>query len=78
MLHPSRCRMDVVRARHIAMYLSHVALGQSLSAVGTAFGRDRTTVSYACGLIEDMRDDPKIDLELDRLEAILTGAEADE
>jgi chromosomal replication initiation ATPase DnaA len=57
------------------MYLTHVVYGRSLAEVGAAFGRDRTTVSYACGLIEDQRDDPHFDREVDRLEAILTEGE---
>ena len=71
LLHPSRCRADAARARQLAMYLAHVVLGQSLTAIGNAFGRDRTTVSYACGLIEDMRDDRQFDDEVTRLESIL-------
>lgn len=73
LLHKSRCRSGAAKARQLAMYLMHVAMGQSLTAVGEAFGRDRTTVSYACGLIEDMRDDPAFDHDLDRLEALLVG-----
>ncbi|RYG56471.1 MAG: chromosomal replication initiator DnaA [Alphaproteobacteria bacterium] len=71
LVHISRCRAETARARQLAMYLAHVVKGISLTAIGAAFGRDRTTVSYACGLIEDLRDDPKFDAELDRLEAEL-------
>ncbi|WP_338722910.1 helix-turn-helix domain-containing protein [Devosia sp. XK-2] len=66
--HGSRCRIKTARARQLAMYLAHVVLGESLTAVGQAFGRDRTTVSYACGLIEDMRDDVRFDTEVSDLE----------
>lgn len=69
----ARCRIGVARARQLAMYLCHVILGESLTAVGVAFGRDRTTVSYACGLIEDMRDDPHFDAEVSALETRLEG-----
>lgn len=62
--HRSRCRAATARARQLAMYLSHVILGQSLTEIGEAFGRDRTTVSHACALIEDMRDDPTFDEEV--------------
>jgi chromosomal replication initiation ATPase DnaA len=51
-------------ARQVAMYLAHVELGLSLSLVGAQFGRDRTTVSHACGRVEDKRDDPALDLAL--------------
>ncbi len=71
----ARCRLGVARARQLAMYLTHVILGESLTAVGVAFGRDRTTVSYACGLIEDMRDDPHFDAKVTALEARLEGWE---
>jgi chromosomal replication initiation ATPase DnaA len=36
--------------------------------IGEAFGRDRTTVLHACGVIEDMRDDPRFDDEVSELE----------
>jgi chromosomal replication initiation ATPase DnaA len=64
----SRDTRPIARARQLAMYLAHVMLGESLTAVGMAFGRDRTTVSYACGLIEDLRDDPHFDAEVSALE----------
>ena len=68
LMHPSRCRRTTVRARQLAMYLSHVVLGCTLAEIGDAFGRDRTTVSYACGVIEDLRDDPRFDAEVSALE----------
>lgn len=70
----SRCRIGVARSRQLAMYLAHVVLGVSLTAIGAAFGRDRTTVSYACHLIEDMRDDPDFDAEVTDLEMQLQNA----
>lgn len=66
--HASRSCIAVARARQLAMYLAHVVYGRSLTDVGEAFGRDRTTVSYACSLIEDMRDDPQFDAEVCSLE----------
>lgn len=63
-----RNRLPIARARQLAMYLSHVVLGRSLMEIGEVFGRDRTTVSYACALIEDMRDDPQFDGEVTELE----------
>ncbi len=76
LFNPSRCRADAARARQLAMYLTHVVLGQSLTAVGAAFGRDRTTVSYACALIEDMRDDQAFDADVTRLETLLEQGHA--
>ena len=59
--------------RQIAMYVCHVALGISLSDIGQAFGRDRTTVSHACGVVEDRRDDPAFDDFVSALERISTS-----
>jgi chromosomal replication initiation ATPase DnaA len=59
-------------ARQVAMYLAHVELGLSLTIVGAQFGRDRTTVSHACGRVEDRRDDPALDLALFCLTAAIT------
>ena len=59
--HERRGPVPVARARQLAMYLSHVVLGRTMAEIGQAFGRDRTTVSYACSLIEDMRDDREFD-----------------
>ncbi|MGH1422655.1 MAG: helix-turn-helix domain-containing protein [Hyphomonas sp.] len=55
------------RARHIAIYLAHVGLGMSLSRVARAFDRDRSTVSYACHLVEDLRDEDAFDDFIDQL-----------
>jgi chromosomal replication initiation ATPase DnaA len=63
-------------ARNLAMYLAHVAFGMSLGRVGTAFGRDRTTVSHACKMIEDRRDDPRFDTWLAALERSVAAAPA--
>jgi chromosomal replication initiation ATPase DnaA len=65
----SRERFPVARARQQAMYLAHVVFGLSLSRVGMAFGRDRTTVRHACAVLEDSRDDPAADLALSAMEA---------
>ena len=67
---PSRRAAAVAFARQSAMYLAHVALGLSYSAVGALFRRDRTTAAYACQLVEDRRDDPAIDRLLQTLEDV--------
>lgn len=58
---PGRCVVGIARVRQIAMYIAHVTLGLSMREVGDGFGRDRTTVLYACHQIEDMRDDEEFD-----------------
>lgn len=64
----TRGRARVALARQVAMYLAHVGCGLSLTETGRLFGRDRTTVAHACGVIEDRRDDPVFDRALDLLE----------
>jgi chromosomal replication initiation ATPase DnaA len=64
----SRGRARVALARQVAMYLAHVTCGLTLTDTGKLFGRDRTTVSHACGVVEDRRDDPLFDRALDLLE----------
>ncbi len=55
-LRRTRCHV-----RQIAMYVSHVTLRMSMADIGAALGRDRTTVSYACHVVEDRRDDRHFD-----------------
>lgn len=66
-----RGRAHAAHARQVAMYLAHTACCLSLTEVGSLFGRDRTTVAHACGVIEDARDDPGFDHVLDLLEHAL-------
>jgi len=66
----SRGSAAVAFARQSAMYLAHVVLGMRYSEIGRLFGRDRTTAAHACRTVEDRRDDPLIDLQLEVLEAV--------
>lgn len=61
-------------ARQVAMYLTHITYGLTLDEVANAFGRDRSTASHACHRIEDLRDDPRLDERLTRLEGLLREA----
>jgi chromosomal replication initiation ATPase DnaA len=70
----TRCGPRAAFARQVAMYLAHVTYGLSLAEIGFAFGRDRSTASYACHHIEDLRDDPRLDQRLNRLEDMLRDA----
>jgi len=67
----TRGRAKVALARQVAMYLAHVVCGLTLTDTGRLFGRDRTTVAHACGVIEDRRDDPLFDRALDLLEWVV-------
>ncbi len=64
----SRGEAPVARSRQFSMYLAHVVCGLNFTQIGLVFARDRTTVSHACRLIEDRRDDPFVDRALDCLE----------
>jgi chromosomal replication initiation ATPase DnaA len=46
-----------------------------MTACARAFGRDRSTVSYACHRIEDEREDPAFDERLDALERLIRDEE---
>lgn len=69
-----RTGADVSRVRQIAMYVTHVALGISMAEVARGFARERTTVRYACQLIEDMRDDVDFDRVIVTTERIAVAA----
>ncbi len=58
----------VAFARQSAMYLAHVVFGLTLTDIGRAFGRDRTTAAYACNLVENRREDPALDAAIEALE----------
>ncbi|HEX8232771.1 MAG TPA: helix-turn-helix domain-containing protein [Caulobacteraceae bacterium] len=64
------------RARQIAIYLAHVGFGWPLHRVACAFARDRSTVSHACHIVEDMREDRAFDARLNALEGCLKAAPA--
>ena len=65
---PTRGRRPVAEARQVAMYLAHVCCSLSLTSVGHLFGRDRTTVAYACKKVEDRREDQQFDRAIELLE----------
>ncbi len=67
----TRRKAHVAFARQVAMYLTHVVCGITLTEVGMLFGRDRTTVAYACRIVEDRRDDTLFDASLDHLETAI-------
>jgi len=70
----TRRSKQAAHARQAAMYLTHIAFGMSYGRVANAFGRDRSTVAYACRVIEDRRDDHAFDAHLDTLEEFLRAA----
>lgn len=76
LLGPTRAQAEIAAARQVAMYLCHTLLSLTMSEVGYAFGRDRTTVAHACGVVEDLRDDRAVDAELTALEGAIAAAQA--
>ncbi|MGX1787604.1 helix-turn-helix domain-containing protein [Bosea sp. NPDC055332] len=68
-LQAGRGTRRIASARQLAMYLTHVGFGLTLTEVGACFERDRTTVRHACALVEDRRDQPSFDLAVSALEA---------
>ncbi|MBL1240753.1 MAG: hypothetical protein COB13_002815 [OCS116 cluster bacterium] len=68
----SRSQAHIAFARQVAMYLTHICCGLNLTETGRLFNRDRTTVAYACNLVEDRRDETKFDLTLELLEKTIS------
>ena len=66
----TRGRSSTAFARQVAMYLTHVTCGLSLTEVGRLFMRDRTTVAHACQVVEGKRDEPLFDESMGLLEKV--------
>ena len=73
---PNRAGAPVCEARHVAMYLAHVAFQVPLSAIGGDFGRDRTSVAHAVRRIENRRDEDGFDAAMERLEMLAQAIRA--
>jgi hypothetical protein len=65
---PTRGAPRVSFARQVAMYLANTGFDLSFGTISRAFDRDRTTVSHACHVIEDGREDIWLDCRLEALE----------
>ena len=61
LLRNDRGNAKATRARQISIYLMHTGLSFSLAKVSRIYNKDRTTIGYACRLIEDLRDSPAFD-----------------
>ncbi len=72
----TRGRARCAEARQVAMYLCRVTLAWTYQQIGDAFGRDRTTATYACHKVEDLRDDVMYDRLISDLERTVSGSEA--
>ena len=67
-------RRHACHVRQISMYVCHVALRIPMSDIGAALGRDRSTVGYACHVVEDRRDDAAFDDFVAAIERLVTAA----
>jgi len=65
---------EVSYARQVAMYLMRCVYGLTKQRIAEVFERHYTTVSHACRLIEEQRDDPVFDAKLLKLENFLCQA----
>jgi hypothetical protein len=65
---PTRGAPRTAFARQVAMYLAHIGFELSFETISRVFDRDRTTVSHACHVVEDGRDDIWLDCRLEALE----------
>ncbi|MDQ0454304.1 helix-turn-helix domain-containing protein [Rhizobium paknamense] len=68
---PRNRRRQRCHIRQMSMYLCHVVLGIPQYEIARAFGYDRSTVSYACHVVEDRREDKAMDQLLLRLERVV-------
>lgn len=61
LLQVNRGNAQATRARQISIYLMHTVLSFSFIKIARIYNKDRTTVGYACRVIEDLRDTPVFD-----------------
>ena len=65
---PTRGAPRAAFARQVAMYLAHIGFELSFATISRVFHRDPTTVSHACRIVEESRDDIWLDYRLEALE----------
>lgn len=65
---------EIARIRQIGMYVAHTMFSMPMTTVAAGFGRDRSTVMYACHQIENMRDDLEFDQIVHSFERIVAVA----
>ena len=67
---PRRQRRSVARVRQIGMYVAHVTLRMRMADIAIGFGRDKSTVTHACHVIEDLREDAEFNAVVAKAEEI--------
>jgi hypothetical protein len=74
---PTRGPPRTAFARQVAMYLAHTGFELNHETISRVFDRDRSTVSHACHVVEDGRDDIWLNCRLEALELFCrSGLEA--
>ena len=68
---PLKGPSQISYARQVSMYLMCCTFNSTKSRVADIFGRHFSTVSHACTVIEEQRDDPVLDGKLLLLENFL-------
>lgn len=64
-------RFALSHVQQIAMYVCHVVLRLTMADIARGFGRDRTTVGYACARVEDRRDEHAFDTLVGAVERVV-------
>ncbi|MET0747585.1 MAG: helix-turn-helix domain-containing protein [Rhizobium sp.] len=77
-LHRRDRRRTLWHLRQIAMYVCNVTLQIPIADIAVGFGRDRRTVAYALGIVEDRRDDRAYDEFVGAVERMVNSVFASE
>jgi hypothetical protein len=66
-------RFALAHIQQISMYVCHVVLQLTMTEIGVAHGRDRTTVGHACARVEDRRDGRAFDQLISAVERVVNA-----
>lgn len=67
----TRHERRISEARQLGMYLANICLGIDYETIAHLANRDRTTVRYSIGRVEDRRENPQFDSVLVALETLV-------
>ena len=65
-----------VFARQLCYYLANVECGFTMSSIAAVFDRERSSIAYGIGQIEDLREAPAFELVIGRMVERLAVARA--
>jgi Bacterial dnaA protein helix-turn-helix len=68
---PTRSIAEHAFVRQLAVYMTNTTFAQNFTAIGRTFGRERSTISHACTLVESARQTPHINTALVALDHAL-------